>query len=367
MTAPTVGLEWTASTAGCAIIRAALHLRTSASTVIHEGVTRIRAGAADSAPLGRLCYTPCGPVPKPIQDALKLLDDPVLAKLVGTAIAVVLVVVIVQAVKRIATRYIEDKAVRYRARKVIGFLGYLIGALVVLAMFSDRLGRLSVIFGVAGAGIAFALQEVIMSVAGWAAVSFGSFYSVGDRIQLGGIKGDVIDIGVLRTTLAEVGQWVDGDLYNGRMVRVANSFVFKEPVVNYSGDFPFLWDEIYVPIRFGSDLEKASAALQESADEVCGQYAQEATRVWARMQKRYPLEDALTTPLVTFVFDENWVTFTIRYAVRFDRRRVTKHLLSARVLQAIEQHESTVSLAAAAVEVFPKTPFEIRQLGAKDG
>jgi len=81
-------------------------------------------------------------------------------------------------------------------------------------IFSDKLGNLTVAFGVAGAGIAFALQEVIASIAGWVAVSFSNFYSVGDRVQLGGITGDVIDIGVLRTTLMETGQWVKGDQYN---------------------------------------------------------------------------------------------------------------------------------------------------------
>lgn len=304
---------------------------------------------------------------KAIQNVLKWLDDPVLSKLVSALVAVVVVVAIVQVIKRVATRYIDDKGVRYRARKAIGFIGYLLGALVVLAMFSDRLGRLSVVFGVAGAGIAFALQEVIVSVAGWAAVSFGSFYAVGDRIQLGGIKGDVIDIGVLRTTLAEVGQWVDGDLYNGRMVRVANSFIFKDPVVNYSGDFPFLWDEITVPIRFGSDLDMAQSALTEAANEVCSGYAEQATTIWARMQRRYPLEDASTAPMVTFVFDENWVEFTIRYTVQFDRRRATKHLLSARVLKAIDASGGAVSVAAASIELFPKTPLDIRQLAAEEG
>lgn len=67
-------------------------------------------------------------------------------------------------------------------------------------------------------------------------------------MQLGGIKGDVVDISILRTTLMEVGEWVKGDLYSGRTVRIANSFVFKEPVFNYSGDFPFLWDEVIVPV-----------------------------------------------------------------------------------------------------------------------
>lgn len=115
---------------------------------------------------------------------------------------------------------------------------------------------------VTGAGIAVALQAVIASLAGWVAIAFGRFYSTGDRIQLGGVKGDVIDIGILRTTLMEVGQWVDGDLYNGRIVRIANSFVFKEPVFNYSADFPFLWDEIKLPIRYGSGWAYTSTVLQ---------------------------------------------------------------------------------------------------------
>lgn len=94
--------------------------------------------------------------------------------------------------------------------------------------------------GVASASIAFALQEVIGSIAGWIAISFGNFYAPGERVQLGGIRGDVIDIGILRTTLMELGEWVASDLYTGRVVRIANSFVFKQPVFNYSGDFPFL-------------------------------------------------------------------------------------------------------------------------------
>ena len=83
-------------------------------------------------------------------------------------------------------------------------------------------------------------------------IGLGQYYAPGDRVQLGGIMGDVIDISILRTTLMECGDWVKADLYNGRIVRIANSFVFKAPVFNYSGDFHFVWDEITVPIKYGS-------------------------------------------------------------------------------------------------------------------
>lgn len=291
------------------------------------------------------------------------LRDPTMSKIVAACVAVLIVMVLVRLTQRTAARYIADSSSSYRVRKALSIVGYVGAVVAVASVFSDRLGQLTVVFGVAGAGIAFALQEVIASVAGWIAISFGNFYKISDRVQLGGIKGDVIDIGILRTTLAEVGVWVDGDLYNGRMVRVANSFVFKEPVVNYSGDFPFLWDEIKVPIRFGSDMDRAQELMTEVTQEVCGAYEEEAASIWRAMAKKYPLEPATTKPMVTLVFDENWVTFTLRYTVRFDKRRATKHEISSALLRTIAATDGRVSIAATAMELFPMKPFDVRKQG----
>ena len=155
--------------------------------------------------------------------------------------AIALVVFWVHLLRKYFSQQIEDADIRYRARKVVTFSGVLLVFLVLIAGFSSNLSNLTLALGAASAGIAFALQEVIASFAGWLALVLGGFYRIGDRVELGGIKGDVIDISILRTTLMEMGSWVDGDLYNGRIVRVANSFVFKEPVFNYSGEFPFFF------------------------------------------------------------------------------------------------------------------------------
>ena len=170
----------------------------------------------------------------------KYLFDPTIGKIVTLFVGIAVIWVIVKIIQINVLSKIKDSDNRYRAKKFGGFVGFLLTVLLLTVIYSDKLGGLTVAFGVAGAGIAFALQEVIASFAGWLAIMFGGFYKSGDRVQLGGIKGDVMDIGVLRTTMMETGQWVDGDLYNGRIVLVANSFVFKEPVYNYSGDFPFL-------------------------------------------------------------------------------------------------------------------------------
>ena len=240
---------------------------------------------------------------------------------------------------------------RYKTKKILDFVSYVIIILALLFTYSNDLGGFTVALGVAGAGIAFALQEVIVSVAGWLALMFGNFYITGDRVQLGGIKGDVIDIGVLRTTLMETGQWVDGDLYNGRIVRVANSFVFKEPVFNYSGDFPFLWDEIKVPIQYGSDYALAKSIFEKVATNLVATNAQEGKKVWESMVKKYLIENARLEPMISLVANDNWVEFTIRYVVDYKRRRMTKNDLFEAILKEVAATDDKVRFGSATFEM----------------
>ncbi|MBK9037225.1 MAG: mechanosensitive ion channel [Myxococcales bacterium] len=275
-------------------------------------------------------------------------------------VAVVVVVVVTRLLRAGAARAIDDKDTRYRVRKLIGALGYLAVAIAGLSILSGDFGRVTVVLGALSVGIGFALQEVIASVAGWLALSFGRFYGPGDRIQLGGILGDVIDIGILRTTVMECGGWVKGDLYSGRIVRVANSFVFKEPVFNYSGEFPFLWDELTVPIKYGSDHRAARAILERVAAEVVGAYAATAKVSWAELVRRYRIEDAKLEPMVTIVANDNWIEFTVRYAVDYKARRITKDRLFTRILDEIDATGGAVALASATFELVGAPPVTVQ-------
>jgi small-conductance mechanosensitive channel len=231
----------------------------------------------------------------------------------------------------------------------------------ITVIFKDRLGGLTVAIGVAGAGIAFALQEVIGSVAGWIAISFGNFYSPGDRVQVGGIKGDVIDIGILRTTLMELGEWVNSDLYSGRIVRVANSFVFKQPVFNYSGDFPFLWDELRVPVQYGSDHRQVRRILQDIGAEISGEaFIANVRSAWRRMLKKYLLENASVEPQVTLVLTDNWMEFTLRYVVDVKARRSTKDHLYQRILEEFDRAGDRARIASTTVQLVQPPPLEVR-------
>lgn len=286
--------------------------------------------------------------------------DPIVGKLVAAFIGILIIGALIRFLRSYLFRYIKDSDNRYRARKFITFLGYVTGIIVVATIFSDKLGGLTVAFGVAGAGIAFALQEVIASVAGWLAVSAGNFYKTGDRIQLGGIMGDVIDIGILRTTLMECGQWVKGDLYNGRIVRIANSYVFKEPVFNYSGDFQFLWDEIVVPVKFGCDYVLAKDIFYKVVNEVAGGFAQHAKIAWKEMVNKYMIEDARVEPMVTLMVTDNWMEFTIRYVVDYKKRRMTKDILFTRIIEEIDKTQGKVGIASTTLQLVDLPEFQVK-------
>lgn len=289
----------------------------------------------------------------------KYLFDPTIGKIATLIIGIGIIWVIIKMIQNNLFSRIRENDNRYRAKKISNFIGYLLTLILITVVFSDKLGGLTVALGVAGAGIAFALQEVIASFAGWMAIMFGGFYKTGDRVQVGGIKGDVMDIGVLRTTIMETGQWVDGDLYNGRIVLIANSFIFKEPVFNYSGDFPFLWDEIKIPIQYGSNYDKTTAILLEVGNAIAGNLNEKSRETWRHLQNKYRLEDAKTEAMVSLVANDNWVEFTLRYVVAYKKRRLTKTELFTRILKEIESSNGEIKFASATFHLVEAPNFNI--------
>ncbi|MCB9251160.1 MAG: mechanosensitive ion channel family protein [Flavobacteriales bacterium] len=290
----------------------------------------------------------------------ELLKNPLFHRILIIFTGVIAVWVLIKFIQSKLVSRIKDVDHRYRAKKFGSFLGYFLTAILLLFVFREKLVGFTIALGVAGAGIAFALQEVIASFAGWLAIMFGGFYKTGDRVQLGGIKGDVMDIGVLRTTIMETGEWVNGDLYNGRIVLIANSFVFKEPVFNYSGDFPFLWDEIKVPIQFGSDYESVKEMLLNTGREVAGELPRQSREQWTTLQKKYRLEDAQTEPMVSLIANDNWVEFTLRYVVTYNKRRSLKTELFTRILKNIELSEGKIKLASATFHLVEAPEIKVK-------
>ena len=155
---------------------------------------------------------------------------------------------------------------------------------------------------------------------------------------------------------------VKADLYNGRIVRVANSFVFKEPVFNYSADFPFVWDEIVIPVRYGSDPVMTRQILNDVGNNLVGNYAAQSRTAWNKVASRYMIEEAPVEPTVTMTANENWMEFTLRYIVDYKNRRSIKDKLFSRIFEAFDKTDGSVNVASTsmAIDLVHTPQFDVK-------
>ena len=246
----------------------------------------------------------------------------------------------------------------YTVRRITAYTITIITSLLLFGIWVQRLGDLSVALGILAAGLAFALQEIIGSIAGWITIVSGKPFSIGDRIETGGIRGDVVDIGVLRTTLMEIGNWLGGDHNTGRIVTVSNAFLFKEPLYNYSVHLNFVWDEVRVPITYESDWKRA---IEIMSDAVREHPAYRELLPKAEMQRRDVRRKMAVkmTPLEprTYVsLTDNWIELGLVYPVDTDLRRSFRSEIGQRLLTEFGAEGIVIASQTIAVVQFPSNP-----------
>ncbi|HXN98055.1 MAG TPA: mechanosensitive ion channel domain-containing protein [Candidatus Acidoferrales bacterium] len=283
-------------------------------------------------------------------------------KCVAAAVGILFIHATFRVLERTLPRRFGRADARYKVRKLVVFSGYLSILLFLAFLFEDRLGRLSFALGVAGAGVAVALQDVLASFAGAFSIGFSKLYAVGDRVQIGDTRGDVIDIGLLRTTLLETGNWVSGDLYNGRIVRIPNSTVLKGSVFNYSQGFRFIWDAIKVVLTGTSDSQLARTMLLRVAKEAIGEYLFEAQSSWKTISENYQSENAPLEPTVALVVNSGSLEFTVSYVVDYTKRTAMQDQLFTKIAEEVTGSNGRLKWASSAIAVIsqPATPDSIQ-------
>ena len=174
------------------------------------------------------------------------------------------------------------------------------GLLIVgfLSIWFDDPARLTTAFGLVTAGLAFARQRVVTAIAGYFVLLRGRTFNAGDRIKMGGVRGDVINLTLISTTIIEMGQlpgeqadspsmWVHSRQYTGRIVSVTNDKIFGEPVYNYAREFPFVWDEMQIRISFKDDRKRAEQILLDAAQKHTVQIGEMSEEQLKRMESQY--------------------------------------------------------------------------------
>ena len=262
-------------------------------------------------------------------------------KVIGTAAAVILVYLCMFIAFRIVSRKIEDVNRRHRARRAALYIATGVVLVLLALIWFGQLGEgnLPVLISVTAAGLVIALGDTILSVAGWLFILVRRPYSVGDRIKIGDVIGDVIDIKLFQTTMLEVGGWVSGEQSTFRLVHCPNNALFRQPVWNYTSGFPFIWDELGVVITFESDWRKARQIMLDHVTEGGRKVQQLAESGLMELAKKYAIKYSTLTPAVYVTIADNGVKLTLRYLTDARGRRTTQDELSRGILQDFEEHE----------------------------
>lgn len=258
----------------------------------------------------------------------------------------------------------HNERIRFWTRQAINLASAVLLLLSLISIWFDDPTRLATALGLVSAGLAFALQKVITSLAGYFVILRGKNFSIGDRITMGGVRGDVIALDFIQTTIMEMGQppsvqsadpamWVKSRQFTGRIVTVSNDKIFDEPVYNYTRDFPYLWEEISIPITYSTDRERAEQILLECADRHTIQINQMSAEALQKMQKRYFIQTADLTPRVYYRITDNWLELTVRFIVTDHSIRNIKDAVSRDILKAFDRAGIGIASATYDIVGFP--------------
>ncbi len=256
------------------------------------------------------------------------------SKLLRSLVLVLIVVAVRWAVLRVVGRNVEDARVLYRWRKAVTYTSVAVAFVVVGRIWFHGFQTLSTFLGLLSAGLAIALQDPIVNFAGWIFIVIRQPFRVGDRIQIGEHRGDVIDVRIFQFTLLEIGNWVDADQSTGRIIHIPNGKVFREAQANYTRAFEFIWNEMQVLVTFESDWRKAKGLLEEIATRHAAQFTREAAARLRQAARQFMIFYRHLDPIVYTNVLENGVNLTMRYLCDPRRRRATTNAIWEDVLDA---------------------------------
>ncbi len=257
---------------------------------------------------------------------------------------------IVAGLVRIGTRgwqRSEDARPRFWIQQGTHLILLVAVVVALLSIWVVDAGRFASIAGLVTAGLAVALQRVITSFAAYIIVLRGRIYTVGDRITMGGVRGDVVRIGFMQTSVMEMGAppptetenkdtWISARQYTGRVVSLTNDKIFDNPVYNYTRDFPYMWDEMVLPIKYGADYGKAESILLDAARKHTNEYVEKAKPALEKLREHYVLAlEIVLEPKVYVRLTDNWIELTVRFTAPVHGIRAIKDAMSRDLLPAL--------------------------------
>ena len=263
--------------------------------------------------------------------------------------------------------------VRFWSRQAVGLVAGAALVLGIVSVWFDDPTRLTTGLGLVTAGVAFALQRVITAVAGYFVILRGKTFNVGDRIVMGGVRGDVIALSFMQTKILEMGQpppvdsaepamWVHSRQFTGRIVTVSNDKIFDEPIYNYTYHFPYVWEEIRLPVSYSDDRARAETILLEAAQRHAVQEDEIPQNHIAQLERRYGIRIGDVAPKVYWRLTDNWLELAVRFLSPDHGTREIKDAMSREILGRLDQ--AGIGIASATYEITGLPVLTVEQKGS---
>ncbi len=254
--------------------------------------------------------------------SLQTFLDNTIGKLIGTVVIIVLLSILRAILLRNINRHIEDLRSRYTWRQSVSYSISVVGVLLVIVIWFQWFQSIITMLSLIAAAITVASKELILNFISHGVIVWRKLFDVGDRIQIGGSIGDVIEIGPVYFAIAEVGNWVNADEPTGRVVKIPNSAVLTQPLANYTRGLSLIWNEIRVELMVGSDWQRAKKIGEEIAKQYTHQFSESEL-----IEIRNEGEEFMfmkTEPSVYVQWRDGKIALAIRYACKFHKRRYTE-------------------------------------------
>jgi small-conductance mechanosensitive channel len=259
---------------------------------------------------------------------------------IASSLAVIALLWLLQKlVLSVVWRRVSDVRIRYRWRKTTAYVAVPLGFLIVGRIWFEGIGSIATFLGLVSAGIAIALKDILVNLAGWVFILWRRPFEMGDRIQIGEHAGDVIDIRIFQFSLLEIGNWVNADQSTGRVIHIPNGRVLTEVTANFSKGFRHIWNEIPVLVTFESDWQKAKDILLRIAEAHAAHLTEAAERQVKESSRRFMIFYQTLTPTVYTSVMDSGVLLTVRYLCSPRERRGSAQAIWEDILRAFAEHK----------------------------
>ena len=246
-----------------------------------------------------------------------------------------------QAIDRFLARLGLERKQQSTLRAILRFAVETLAVLVILLVVFGTPSQLSTILGLAGAGLTVVLKDFIVSFLGWFGLMGRNGIRVGDWVEINGVRGEVIEISLLRTVPLETGNWAEGGYPTGRQVAFLNSYAVEGYYFNFTTAGQWLWDELQVLVPPGEDpyplIERVRAIVAKETENS----VQAAEQEWQRVTRRYGVRSLSAAPAVDVRPSDSGVKLVVRYMTRAGERAEVRSRLSHAVVEILHRGKET--------------------------